>query len=145
MGQLLTNRLFATMSINNRLIALRREQNLTQQEMADRVGLHVNQIRRYEAGTAQPSLEALKKIALAISVTIDSLVFENSERGPNDEFKLQFEAVCQFPMMTNELSRHCAGRHADQAPDQTNGQWPELLIFYHGLDAGTSWPELPKQ
>jgi transcriptional regulator with XRE-family HTH domain len=97
MGQLLTNRLFATMSINNRLITLRREQNLTQQEIADRVGLHVNQIRRYEAGTAQPSLEALKKIALAMSVTIDSLVFENNERGPNDEFKLQFEAVCQLP------------------------------------------------
>lgn len=97
MGQLSINRVIAVMSINNRLIALRREQNLTQQEMADRVGLHVNQIRRYEAGTAQPSLDALKKIALAMSVTIDSLVFEHTERGPTDEFKLQFEAVCQLP------------------------------------------------
>lgn len=85
------------MSIAVRLIALRKERGLTQQEMADRVGLHVNQVRRYEAGNAQPSLEALKKIAITTSITIDSLVFDKEERGPQDEaLKLRFEAVTQL-------------------------------------------------
>lgn len=84
------------MSIQDRLIALRRKRDLTQQEMADSIGVHVNQIRRYEAGATQPSLEVLKKIAVAMSVTIDSLVFDEDERGPDDELKLQFEAVCQL-------------------------------------------------
>ncbi len=44
---------------------MRRERDLTQQEMADAIGVHVNQVRRYEAGATQPSLDALKKIAVA--------------------------------------------------------------------------------
>ena len=81
------------MSIQHRLITLRKERDLTQQEMADAIGVHVNQIRRYEAGATQPSLEALKKIAVAMSVTIDSLVFDEQERGPDEQLKLQFEAI----------------------------------------------------
>lgn len=89
--------LVSPMSIAARLIALRREKGLTQQEMADKIGLHVNQVRRYESGSAQPSLEALKKIAVTLSVTIDSLVFEPGERGPQEEgLKLRFEAVSQL-------------------------------------------------
>ena len=88
---------FVAMSVAARLLTLRRQQGLTQQQMAERVGLHVNQIRRYEAGDAQPSLEALKKIALALNVSIDSLVFDDAERGPSNELALQFEAVSQLP------------------------------------------------
>ncbi len=84
------------MSIGARLIALRKEKGLTQQEMADKIGLHVNQIRRYESGSAQPSLEA-KKMAMTMSVTIDSLVFGPGERGPDEDLRLQFEAVSQMP------------------------------------------------
>lgn len=85
------------MSIQQRLISLRRERDLTQQEMADTIGVHVNQIRRYEAAATQPSLDALKKIAVTMSISIDSLVFDDNERGPTDDLKLQFEAVCRLP------------------------------------------------
>lgn len=85
------------MSIAARLFALRKEYGLTQQEMADKIGVHVNQVRRYESGSARPSLEALKKIAVATSVTIDSLVFAPEERRPDEELRLQFEAVSQMP------------------------------------------------
>jgi transcriptional regulator with XRE-family HTH domain len=78
------------------LILLRRDKQLTQQEMADTIGVHVNQIRRYEAGATQPSLEVLKKIAVTLHVSIDSLVFNTSERDPDDELKLQFEAIQGF-------------------------------------------------
>lgn len=81
------------MKIQQRLITLRKERDMTQQEMADAIGVHVNQIRRYEAGATQPSLDALKKIAIAMSVTIDSLVFGEHERGPDEQLKLQFEAI----------------------------------------------------
>lgn len=88
---------FTAMSISQRLITLRREHNLTQQEMADRVGLHVNQIRRYESEQAQPSLDALKKIAVGLSISIDTLVFEETERDPDEDLRLQFEAVSHMP------------------------------------------------
>ena len=96
MGQWLTSIDFKKMSIQEQLISLRRDKQLTQQEMADTIGVHVNQIRRYESGATQPSLEVLKKIAITLHVSIDSLVFEQAERGPDDELKLQFEAISQF-------------------------------------------------
>ena len=58
--------------------------------------LHVQQIKRYEAGTSQPSAEALKKIVLTLHVSTDSLLFEADERGPDDRLKLQFEAVSKL-------------------------------------------------
>ena len=84
------------MSIRDRMIALRQQRKLTQHEMADMVGLHVNQIRRYETGHAQPSLDALKKIAVALRITLDELVFDEGERGPDQDLRLQFEAISQF-------------------------------------------------
>ena len=93
------------MSIAARLITLRKERNLTQLEMADKVSLHVNQIRRYEAGNAQPSLEALKKIALAMNITIDSLVFDEGERDPDEDLRLQFEALSQFSPEEKKIAK----------------------------------------
>ncbi|MFA0813116.1 helix-turn-helix domain-containing protein [Microbulbifer epialgicus] len=67
------------------------------------MGGHVNQFRRYEAGATQPSLEALKKIAVAMSITIDSLVFDEDERGPDEQLRLQFEAISQLPTEEKEI------------------------------------------
>ncbi len=65
--------------------------------MADSIGIHVNSLKKYETGQAQPSLDVLKKIALALNVSTDFLLFEEHERGPSDELALQFEAVSQLP------------------------------------------------
>ncbi len=96
MGQSEHNHRIFLVSIQDRLIQLRHTKELTQQEMADLISVHVNQIRRYEAGATQPSLEVLKKIALNLNITIDSLVFGEDERGPDDELRLQFEALSHF-------------------------------------------------
>lgn len=85
------------MNFPAQLIQLRRQHGLTQQALADAVGVHVNQIKRYEASTAQPTLETLVSLAKALHVSLDMLVFEESERGPSDELRLQFEAVSHMP------------------------------------------------
>lgn len=54
------------------------------------------QIHRYEAVGAQPTLEALKSLALALQVSTDELVFGPDARGPDEDLRLQFEAVSQF-------------------------------------------------
>lgn len=89
-------RTYFIMSLATRLIVLRKDKGLTQQQMADTLGIHVNSLKKYEASQAQPSLEALKKIALALHVSTDFLLFEEHERGPNDDLSLQFEAVSQM-------------------------------------------------
>src|SRR5690625_5512249 len=78
------------------LAALRKERGMTQQALADGTGLHVNQIKRYEAGSAQPTLDALTRLARQLHVSLDELVFPEGERGPSDELRLQFEAISQL-------------------------------------------------
>jgi transcriptional regulator with XRE-family HTH domain len=87
---------FATMSFSARLISLRHDKGLTQQGLADATAIHVQQIKRYEAGTSEPSAEALRKIARTFAISTDWLLFEEGERAPSDELALQFEAVQQL-------------------------------------------------
>ena len=87
----------ATMSIAKRLANIRKQKGLTQQALADAIGLHVTQVKRYEAGASQPSLEALKKIAKTLRVTTDSLIFEEDELSPDADLALQFQAIANMP------------------------------------------------
>lgn len=95
----------AAMDFPQRLAALRKEKGLTQQALADLVGVHVSQLRRYEAGQSQPTLDVVRKLAVALSVSADLLVFDKDERGPDDELKLQFEAVGRLEPFERSLVR----------------------------------------
>jgi transcriptional regulator with XRE-family HTH domain len=54
------------------------------------------QLRRYESGSSQPTLEVIRRMAVALGVSADLLLFAKDERGPDDELKLQFEAVSRL-------------------------------------------------
>ncbi len=84
------------MSFPDRLAALRKENGFTQQQMADKIGMHVSQLKRYESGASQPTIEVFRRIALALNVSADMLLFEVDERGPDERLKLQFEAVSKL-------------------------------------------------
>lgn len=85
-----------SMDFPSQLIRLRKAKGFTQQSLADAVGLHVNQIKRYEGGTAQPTLDALVRLAKTLHVSLDDLVFSEDARGPDDDLRLQFEAISRF-------------------------------------------------
>jgi transcriptional regulator with XRE-family HTH domain len=85
------------------LLKLRKHKGLTQQELADRSEVSVIQIRRYEAGNSQPTLELIKKLAIALEVTADELIFDSNERGPDEDLKLQFDAISKFEQDEKEI------------------------------------------
>ena len=58
----------------------RRNLGLTQKEVADRLGLHLRMITRYESGEAHPrTREAYKKIADLFQVDVNYLLTEDEE------------------------------------------------------------------
>ena len=69
---------------------------MTQAAAAATIGVSLPQYQRYEAGRSQPTLDVIRAMAVAFSVSADALIFEPSERGPGDDLALQFEAVAQF-------------------------------------------------
>ena len=96
---------FLPMHFPTRLIQLRKALGLTQQSLAELAQVHVNQVRRYEAGTAQPTLEALIRLAKVLHVRIDHLVFNEDERGPGEDMALLFEAITEFSDAEKETVR----------------------------------------
>lgn len=87
------------------LASLRKQRGLTQQALAEMVEMHISQIRRYESGQSQPTLDVIRKLAMALSVSADMLLFEKDERGPDDELRLQFEAVSRFDQEEKNVVR----------------------------------------
>lgn len=96
---------FLAMNLHKKLVQLRKTKGLTQQQMAEAAEIHLTQIKRYEAGSSQPSLEALRKIAVALGVTTDSLLFEDTERGPDEDLRLQFETIAKMPKKEKQIIR----------------------------------------
>ena len=88
-----------------RLAALRKGRGLTQQQLSERVSVHVQQLKRYESGSSQPTLEVIRKLATALSVNSDLLLFGKDERGPDDDLRLQFEAVSRFDADEKQVIR----------------------------------------
>lgn len=95
-------RLPADMDFSKRLAATRKARGLTQEALAQTAGINVSQIRRYETTASQPSLDALRKLAVALSVSADELLFDH-KRGPDERLRLQFEAVSRLDSDEQEV------------------------------------------
>ncbi len=89
------------MSFAKKLLKLRKDKELTQNELARRIGVGVMQIRRYEKGTSSPTLEVLKNIAKTLCVSADELIFDEGEEVSSakivdGELLEQFEIISRL-------------------------------------------------
>ena len=57
-----------------RIRETRKKAGMTQIELAQRSGIALSSIRRYERGVRDPRLEALRRIAVVLDVTVNDLV-----------------------------------------------------------------------
>ncbi|WP_080404272.1 helix-turn-helix domain-containing protein [Burkholderia ubonensis] len=81
------------MEFSDRLAKLRMQRGLTQQQLADRVHVHVMQITRYESRVNRPTIDVIKRLSIALSVSVDTLLFDENEVGPDDDFRLLFDGL----------------------------------------------------
>lgn len=65
--------------IGTNLRGLRRERQLTQEQLADKAGLKQSEVSKYERGT-KPEVKNLVKLASALEVSLDRLVIGVDER-----------------------------------------------------------------
>jgi transcriptional regulator with XRE-family HTH domain len=84
------------MGFPERLAAIRKERKFGFPELAKMVDIHPTQLRRYEKGESQPTLDVLRKLAIALNVPGDMLLFDEDERKPPEDFLMQFEALMQL-------------------------------------------------
>jgi transcriptional regulator with XRE-family HTH domain len=60
-------------AFGERVARLREAQNLTQEKLAERVGMHAAYISRLERGTRNPTLVVIGKVARALNVSLAEL------------------------------------------------------------------------
>lgn len=85
-----------------RLKELRTEFNISQQQLADVIGVSQQSINKYENHNVEPDIETLKAMANYFNVSIDYLVGHEKETAENEN---SAELLRIFNLMTNEQQR----------------------------------------
>ena len=67
------------MLLNEKLKMLRKEKNLTQEGLAEKLNVSRQAVTKWERGDGTPDIENLKQISLLFNITIDELVKEEKE------------------------------------------------------------------
>lgn len=70
-----------------RLRALREKRGLSQQELADLIGIHMSQLSRLERSVSTPSAETVLSLARALRATTDALL--RGDRAGEQELEIQ--------------------------------------------------------
>ena len=111
------------MAFPDRLTEARRAHSMTQQDLACAIKISLSQLKRYESGKSEPTLDIIRRLAVALSVTTDHLVFGDHERGPDADLRLEFEAISAFSpdekqtakaVLKGLILKHEAERWADK-------------------------------
>lgn len=67
------------MEIGNKILELRKKNNLSQEELAEKVGVARQTISKWELGETAPDIKQAKQLASIFNVSVDELVDANSE------------------------------------------------------------------
>ena len=70
--------------ISGSLVARRQALGWSQEQLATAAGINAETVSRYERGVSLPSIEALERLAKALSVELSELVASPTNRPPED-------------------------------------------------------------
>lgn len=87
-------------ALGTRIAQLRREQGLSQQALADQLGIAQQTFAHYEVGRARMPVSLLPELAKFFGVGVDDLLgLRNGtgKRGPAPKFQQQIERLGQLP------------------------------------------------
>ena len=90
---------------HQRLAKLRKDRGISQKDLAEAIGVHVTQVRRYEAGSSQPTLDVLRALAKKLRVSADGLLFDPTERPIPDQFAPHLEALARLDKEERRVAR----------------------------------------
>jgi transcriptional regulator with XRE-family HTH domain len=90
--------------INIKFKELRKSLGLTQEELANKMGVDSKMISFYENGKSMPSIDAFIKLAEIFDVSADYLLFEDSPKRPLKQSgdKELLEQMAEFDKLTEE-------------------------------------------
>lgn len=88
--------------LGQRIAQLRKAENLTQQQLAETLGIAQQTLAHYEGGRLRVSVVMLPALARALAVSVEELIGEEvhaakGRRGPAPKLQQQLERISQLP------------------------------------------------
>ena len=90
------------LNIGDKIIQLRKQLNLSQNELAEKISVSRTIIGNYERNTNLPSIEILLKMAKTFNVTIDYLIGEGEFSSYDKEIIKRIEDIDQLDEETKK-------------------------------------------
>ena len=90
-----------TIQMANRLTDLRKQHNLTQEELADKIGVSRQTISKWEGALASPDTDNLIALSKLYGISIDELL-DVDNKSSNNEDEIEKEAVEDVEVVTDE-------------------------------------------
>jgi transcriptional regulator with XRE-family HTH domain len=88
-------------ALGARIAALRKERGLSQQALADELGVAQQTLAHYEVGRARPPVSLLPEFSRIFAVSVDALLGNESKRtgkrGPAPKLQQHMERISQLP------------------------------------------------
>lgn len=109
--------------VGGRVRALRHARGLRQADLAERVGLSEEWIRRIERGAGSPSLESLEQLAWALDVHVSSLL----EADPSEQDRLRPLIRTAGELGDDSLRWLEAAARLARSLEQSTGRSPTVL------------------
>ena len=70
--------MFDMQKIGKKIVSLRKQKNMTQMELADRMGISFQAVSNWERGNSMPDISKLPELAEIFGVSLDELLGEKS-------------------------------------------------------------------
>lgn len=67
------------MELGNKILELRKKQNITQEELAEKIGVTRQTISKWELGETHPDINQAKKLSMIFNISLDELVNNDTE------------------------------------------------------------------
>ncbi len=88
--------------LGQRIARFRKAQELTQVQLAEKLGIAQQTMAHYEGGSLRISVSLLKAVARTLDVSVEDLLDEstpaaNKKRGPSSRLQQQIDQIQQLP------------------------------------------------
>lgn len=91
--------------LGDRVATLRKQNHLTQVQMAKQLGVSQQQVASYEAGRVKIPVSALPKLTAILSTSVEQIVGieKKKRRGPASRLQQQIEQISHLPRSKQKL------------------------------------------
>ena len=110
--------------VGKRIETLRKSKNISQEELAEMVGVSRTTIYKWESGTAKPNFAKLQALACALETTVSFLAGETSSE--NIEKEKEKESAGESEVALSDESESCAADTTYKNPAEACCEKPKL-------------------